>query len=279
MLFADITLVRRIEAAERRLVVDMARSIVRRNDGADVFVAPLGAGAAVYAGDASPLNKIVGCEEALDGDALTDIEREFERRGAAVRVELASHFASSLGPLLTRRGYVLVSCENVLGLALGAGIASSAPAASTIAVERIDRSGARAWIDVVVTGFLHPDGSVVTGAHDTFARDALEHAFSDSIEVDGFDLYLARRDGQVAGGGGMRRSDGVAQLCGASTLPAHRRHGVQTALLRTRLADAERAGCDVAIVTTEPGSKSEGNARRRGFELLYTRTILLRSRS
>jgi GNAT superfamily N-acetyltransferase len=75
----------------------------------------------------------------------------------------------------------------------------------------------------------------------------------------------------------MRLSNGVAQLCGAATLPEHRRRGVQTALLLTRLAEAARDGCDIAIVTTQPGSKSQENVQRQGFSLLYTRAILVRS--
>ena len=50
-----------------------------------------------------------------------------------------------------------------------------------------------------------------------------------------------------------------------------RRQGVQTALLSTRLADAAAAGCDIAVVTTAPGSKSQQNVHRQGFQLLYTR--------
>ncbi|HEY3004161.1 MAG TPA: GNAT family N-acetyltransferase [Kribbellaceae bacterium] len=69
---------------------------------------------------------------------------------------------------------------------------------------------------------------------------------------------------------------GVAQLTGAATAPAHRRRGIQTALLAARLADATAAGCDVAVVTTQPGSKSQQNVQRRGFDLLYTRAILLK---
>jgi GNAT superfamily N-acetyltransferase len=61
-----------------------------------------------------------------------------------------------------------------------------------------------------------------------------------------------------------------------ATLPAHRRHGVQSALLATRLERAGRAGCDVAVVTTQPGSKSQENVQKHGFELLYTRAILVR---
>ncbi|ORT53252.1 hypothetical protein UK99_02630 [Frankia casuarinae] len=34
------------------------------------------------------------------------------------------------------------------------------------------------------------------------------------------------------------------------------------------------AGCDVATVTTQPGSKSQQNTQRAGFDLLHTRAIL-----
>ena len=87
---------------------------------------------------------------------------------------------------------------------------------------------------------------------------------------------LALRDGVMAGGASVRLAEGgVAQFTGAATLPAHRRHGVQTALLAARLADAAAAGCDIAVVTTQPGSRSQHNVQRSGFELLYTRAILV----
>ena len=94
--------------------------------------------------------------------------------------------------------------------------------------------------------------------------------------VEGFVRYLARLGGSAAGGASMRLFDGIAQLCGAATLPEHRRHSVQSALLTTRLGIASRAGCDVAVVTTQPGSKSQENVQKHGFELLYTRAILVR---
>ena len=68
----------------------------------------------------------------------------------------------------------------------------------------------------------------------------------------------------------MRITDGVAQLTGRATALEHRRRGVQTALLAARLADAADAGCDIAVVTTAPGSKSQQNVQRQGFHLLYT---------
>jgi ribosomal protein S18 acetylase RimI-like enzyme len=78
-------------------------------------------------------------------------------------------------------------------------------------------------------------------------------------------------------GASLRVCDGVATLCGAATHPQHRRRGVQSALLATRVRAAAAAGCDVAVVTTQPGSKSHENVQRQGFELLYTRAILVRA--
>jgi hypothetical protein len=65
-------------------------------------------------------------------------------------------------------------------------------------------------------------------------------------------------------------------MAGAATAAAHRRHGIQNALLSARLADATSAGCDLAVIVTQPGSRSHQNAQRRGFHLLYTRAVLVK---
>ena len=81
--------------------------------------------------------------------------------------------------------------------------------------------------------------------------------------------------GVIAGGASFHIAEGIAQFTGAATAPAHRRRGIQTALLSARLADAASAGCDIAVVTTQPESKSQQNVQRRGFDLLYTRAVLV----
>jgi predicted acetyltransferase len=65
-------------------------------------------------------------------------------------------------------------------------------------------------------------------------------------------------------------------LCGAATAPSFRRRGVQSALLAERLREAAAARCDVAVITTQPGSKSQQNAHRQGFALLYARAMLVK---
>jgi hypothetical protein len=57
-------------------------------------------------------------------------------------------------------------------------------------------------------------------------------------------------------------------MCGAATLQVFRRRGIQTALLERRLIDARAAKCKLAVVTTQPGSKSQANSQRRGFQVI-----------
>jgi N-acetylglutamate synthase-like GNAT family acetyltransferase len=112
-------------------------------------------------------------------------------------------------------------------------------------------------------------------SHEEFARDVVERAERDLVAA-GVTRYIALCDGVVAGGATLHIAEGVAQLTGAATAPAHRRRGVHGALLSARLADAAAAGCDIAVVTTQPASRSQQNVQRRGFDLLYARAVLVK---
>lgn len=269
-LFAGTDLAERIERVETQMIT-AATEAARGRAGAAAFVTPIAGGAACYADEGSPLNKVVGLGfgGVPSDDALDEIEQAFAARGTPTQVELANLADPAIGAVLTSRGYQLVSFENVLGRAL-----SDLQPLAVPGVEVRLSDDRAAWLDVVVEGFAHPDVEGVA-SHEEFPRQILENAIAD-IEQAGATPYLAFRDGVVAGGGSMRTSDGVAQLTGAATAPAHRRHGVQTALLSTRLADATRAGCEIAVVITQPGSKSQQNVQRRGFHLLYTRAVLVK---
>jgi GNAT superfamily N-acetyltransferase len=288
MLVPTTELAARIEQAECRLVADCTRSAARRRPHVETLVQPIAGGVATFAGPGSPLDKLAGlgfqgaprppgqlaAELAAE---LAAIEQVFARHGSPLQVELSSLADPSIGRLLTTRGYVLMGFEDVLGRTLtpdephSAGLA----APTEIQISRSEPDELPLWLDTVVSGFATPDTQGVA-SHEDFPRDALAEAIGDMASAAGFVRHMARRHGQPAGGASLRMSEGVAQLCGAATLPAHRRRGVQTALLETRLAEAAKAGCDLAVVTTLPGSKSQHNVQRRGFSLLYTRAILVR---
>jgi ribosomal protein S18 acetylase RimI-like enzyme len=240
-------------------------------------VIPVTGGVATFAGAGSPFNKVAGLGfGGLPGPAaLDEIERAFAAYGAPVQVELANLADPAIGAGLTGRGYRLVSFENVLGLALDREPERVTPAA--VAVRRSGEDEFGPWLEAVADGVIHPDGAGGP-AHEEFPRDVIADAERDLVAA-GAVRYAALRGGVIAGGATMRLAGGVAQLTGAATRPAHRRRGVQTALLAARLADAAAAGCDIAVVTTQPGSVSQHNVQRRGFDLLYTRAILVRDLS
>ncbi len=276
MPFCSTTLAARVERAECGLLADATRAVLDRRPAAEAFVTPVAGGVATYAGPGSPMNKVAGLgfEGAPDPRELEALEAAFAQRGVPVVVELCSVGDPAVGALLTRRGYTLEGFEDVHGLEVSA---PASPASSgAIEVRASEADTLETWLDIVVRAFAEPDGQGVA-SHESFPRETLERALQDMAAVVGFQRFLAHLDGRPAGGASLRLAEGVAQLCGAATLPEHRRRGVQTELLTRRLALAAQAGCDVAVLTTQPGSKSAQNANRRGFGLLYTRAVLVRS--
>ncbi|MFI5953872.1 GNAT family N-acetyltransferase [Cryptosporangium sp. NPDC051539] len=242
----------------------------RRGDRAG-FVIPVAGGVASYAEPESPLNKVAGLGfDGLPGPAEFDaVERAYADRGAPVQAEISSLADPGLLDRLAGRGYRLVSFENVLGRALGDAAVPVDPAGVDVRPSTDDEF--ECWLGVVVEASLHPDTQGVAW-HEEFPREMLENAERDAAGLT--ERYLARLDGTPAGGGSMHVVDGIAQLTGAGTVPEARRRGVQSALLSARLADATKAGCDVAVIVVQPGSRSQQNAQRRGFGLLYTRAVL-----
>ncbi|KHO27927.1 GNAT family acetyltransferase [Mycolicibacterium setense] len=268
-LFCGIDLARRIEKAEADLITAATHAAGHR--GADGLVLPVAGGYACFAEAESPMNKVVGLgfDGLPDEAVLGEIERAFAARGGSTRVELSNLADPELAELLSDRGYRLVEFENVLGRPIGV---EKPPQTTDIQVRRADDLDA--WVKVVVEGFAHPDGEGPV-SHEQFPADIIERAERD-MEKAGATAYIALYDGDIAGGGMMRLTGGIAQLSGAATAPAYRRRGVQAALLAARLAEAAAAGCEIAVVTTAPGSKSQHNVQRRGFQLLYTRAILVK---
>jgi GNAT superfamily N-acetyltransferase len=141
-------------------------------------------------------------------------------------------------------------------------------------VEEVAEESFATWLDTVVSGFMTPDADGIP-SHESFPREVLEEVVGDMARAPQLHRYLARRGGRPAGAASVHFHDNIARLSGSSTLPAHRRRGVQAGLLAHRLSNALRAGCDVAVVTTQPGSTSQRNVQRKGFELLYARAVFV----
>lgn len=276
-MFATSSLAHRIERAEVEQVASAAAACARRVTGDQLINRRIAGGVAVFVEQGCPFNKVAGLGFAgvPADDELDELEKAFAVRGAPPQAEISSLADPAVARQLTRRGYELAGFENVLGLDLR-NWSPAPPAGERIDVQRARDDEGKLLLETVTTGFLHADTFDGPPSHETFARESLERIFGDMLVAAGMEHYLARRDGVVAGGGSLRVAEQVALLCGAATRPEHRRRGVQSALLNERLHSAADRGCDIAVVTTQPGSKSQANVQKIGFALLYARAVLIK---
>ena len=83
--------------------------------------------------------------------------------------------------------------------------------------------------------------------------------------------FFAEVDGTLSATGALNIHDDTALMAGASTVPQARGRGAQQSLLAYRLHYAAQQGCSLAQMGALPGSASQRNAQRNGFQIAYTR--------
>ena len=88
--------------------------------------------------------------------------------------------------------------------------------------------------------------------------------------------YIAYVDGEPGAAAALFIDEAVADCFVASTRPAARRRGAQTALISRRLLDGRAAGCDIATAQSVTDNASPRNFERHGFMPVYRRTIYSR---
>lgn len=267
MLLAGIELARRVEAVEVGFSMEIARvhAVLYPEKGA--VSEAIAGGCATYIGARSPLTHALGL--GLDGPvAERDIERVEEfylSRGAGVELVLCPLADPSLLDVLGVRAYRLKEMENVLVKPLAALEPAPAPPAG-VTVRRAELADADVAAQTVAGAFL--EGKEI-------GPDALE-LFTLVFHTPLAANFLAFVDGEAAAGAMLAAHGGVAAFFGAGTLPPFRGRGLQTALLNARLKFAAAEGCDLAVVTTRPGTTSQRNAERLGFRVIYTRFAVVR---
>jgi ribosomal protein S18 acetylase RimI-like enzyme len=233
-----------------------------------------GGGLAVYGGPSSPVNKMLGLGLGVDvtDDDIDAVEQFYAERQSPVQIELCPLASSDLAPRLTRRGYVLQAFENELARP-APGEPVQSPSGADITVEA--GAGERPWLRIVSEGFAAPDRAIPGGSlvpHDavTAIGEVMRQFCHPEIM-----RYVAHADGHAAAAALSFVKDGVLGIFGTATLPAFRRRGLQAAIVARALNDA-RGRADVVIATTEPGSISQRTFERLGFQVLYTRAILVK---
>jgi GNAT superfamily N-acetyltransferase len=100
--------------------------------------------------------------------------------------------------------------------------------------------------------------------------------FATTVGLAGLHHYAAFDGPDPVGFGAVFASGRVAWLGFASTKRTHRRQGIQSALIATRLRAAAALGCEIAVVETaddtpEKPNPSTHNLVRMGFQVAYKR--------
>jgi GNAT superfamily N-acetyltransferase len=255
MFFADAGLARRIEAAEA--------ANARGCRGGDGPVLEIAGGCAIFVGPESPLTQAVGL--GLNGpvrDAEIDsLEAFFRTRGARVSVDLCPLADPGFVAGLADRGYRPTEFNNVLVKRL-AGVEIQI----TQRVRRALADEVDLWSNAVGRGFFEqPD---LTEAEMDVGRAI--------FAMSGAQCYLAVTDtGEPAAGGALAVREGLATLFADSTVSSFRRTGLHRELIAARLGEAAAQGCDLATASTLPGSGSQRNYERLGFQVAYTKVLLV----
>lgn len=265
MQFVDQRLAHRLELTDAHSGVAFARAHADIFPESGATAEAFAGGWATFAGVDSPMTQAfaLGLSGPVEEEEIVRMEDFFHSRGAATMVELCPYADLSIVDLFRKRGYSLIELSNVLARQLTPEDAQFS-CDGALRIRHPEAHEARLWAETVARGFI-TEGELPQSLIDLMITSLHSAAGA---------FFLAEIDGQAAGGGMLAMRDGVASLGGASTLPAFRNRGVQTALLRARLAFAARQGCEIVMVTTLPGTTSQRNVERQGCRVVYTRSKL-----
>jgi len=264
MIHAGLELARRLEIAEgiNGVACAEAQQRIRPESGAAVMEAA--GGWAIFVGVESSLTQglALGMRGPVSAADVERMEEFFLSRGAAPAVDLCPLADVSLIELLGKRGYRVVEFNNVLVRPL---------AAVEIEPPEIVREAyadeEHLWARSVGQGFLEKDELT---PEEVDVGSAIWH-MPDSR------CYLAFGGGRAAAAGALTVNQGLAILFADSTMLGFRGAGLHAALIRERLRVAAAAGCDLATASALPGSVSQRNYERNGFQPAYTKAILTRA--
>ena len=235
----------------------------------------VGGGRGVCGQPGSPMNKVLGLGlgVTVTDEDLDALELFYDERECPIQIELCPLVSTDLVAKLQNRNYVLKGFENELACALPASI----PGIDGPHVEVLTGAGDdEAFLRATVEGFAVPDSVPWTAdALDADVVETIGRAMRQFIHPD-IVRYLVRIDGEPAGAAASVITNGVLGIFGTGTRPAYRRRGIQSAIVAKALEGAI-GRADLAIATTEPGSISQRTFERFGFQVLYTRAILLRT--
>jgi hypothetical protein len=235
-----------VEGVERAFGQNLRDFVHASRGGAAI---PCAGGVAAFLGPDSPLTTVKGASSEFDEDAIDRTEEFFRSSGS----ERAMFELAPCAPteLLLRRGYEVVGAEHVL--LRRPPFDCAAPALEVVAVAEDD------WPAVQLAANDAEDSSEWRRIVAMCA--ALPNAMRFGIR-DG-ESWIACAEVMPAGD--------VAIFGNDATVPRARGRGAQTATIQARLQAIVAMPFPYAVAEVAPGSTSERNYLRCGFEIAYKR--------
>lgn len=204
-------------------------------------------------------NSVLGVEQATL-QHLDEIEAFYaDHDGAGLLEIVPGRLTVEMGHALAARGYAMTEFHAGLVRGICPEDAELEPVPG-VEVVRIDPAGGfDLWVDTFQEGW----------SADPTPKAALQ-TWRDNPT---WRFYVARVDGEPAGAAVLDVRGPTAMNASASTRPAFRGRRAQSALIRARIRDAARLGCDLLVGGAYFGITSMRNHQREGFGTAFTRGI------
>jgi GNAT superfamily N-acetyltransferase len=227
-----------------------------------ITIRPLASGAVALMARHLPVanfNSVVGLRAGGEQE-IAALAGWYRAEGIKARFEIVpGYYDVALGRELARLGYY----QSGFHTALVCEPRRDAPAApADIAIERVaDAAGLDVFLGTHAAGWQIPDAA------------GFKANVQGWLGQPGWSLYLARFDGMPAATAILYVDENVGYCADATTHPAFRGRGLQTALLQRRIADASAAGVDFVCSGADFLSQSHRNMERAGMRVLFVRSL------
>jgi ribosomal protein S18 acetylase RimI-like enzyme len=268
MQFVDKAFARRLESGEEMPQVFYAQAFQKTRPEVGAAWEVICGGHMSFCGLGSPVGRAValGLDRPFTEADLDRVEAFYREHKAPAQVDLCPMHEPAVFEMFRQRGYGIAELNNVLYPRLETGENFPTPAPGwEIRRARMDEaevSGA------IVESAFFPDG----------APEAFRGLIAPFYSIEQALPFVASVENKLVacGTGLILREHKVFALCGAGTLAEYRGRGLQTALLRARMAGAVAAGCEYAVVVTQGGTTSQRNAERLGFRVAYSKVTVIK---
>ena len=268
MQFVDKALARRFESGEEMPQVEYARVFQKTRPEIGAAVEEICGGHMVFAGLGSPIGRATGAglDRPFTAEDLERVEQFYAAHKAPSQVDLCPMHGPEVFELFKERGYAIAELNNVLYRQLDVG-EKFPPAPAGCEVRRSPIEEAQVTGAIVESAFF-PDG----------APEPFRGLITPLYQMKRALAFVASVEGKLVacGTGLVIPEHKVFALCGAGTLAEFRGRGLQTALLRARLAAAVVSGCEYAVVVTQGGTTSQRNAERLAFRVAYSKVTVIK---